>query len=929
MARMPSGIVTFLFTDIEGSTRRWEQEPVAMGTAIARHDSLMRQAIETHSGYVFKTVGDAFCAVFATAADGLATALQAQRALAAEPWGEIGPLRVRMALHTGAAEERDADYFGPPVNRVARLLATGFGGQVLLSRATSDLVREALPDGAHLVELGSHRLKDLARPERIFQLVVPDLPDAFPPLKSLDSRPNNLPVQPTPLIGRENEVSEATGLLESDTVRLLTLTGPGGVGKTRLGLQVAAELVEVFPDGVWFVDLAALQEPGLVIDAIARSVGVREEGGQHLRERLAEALRDERVLLVLDNFEQVIVAAPEVATLLATCPRLKALVTSRVPLRVRGERELQVQPLEVPDSTRLPPLADLADVPAIRLFAERAQAVKPGFALDEANAQAVAAICARLDGLPLALELAAARSRLLSPEALLARLERPLPQLTRGDRDLPERQKTLRAAIAWSYDLLEPAVQALFRRLAVFAGDWTLDAAETVVPAAGALDIDVLDGLEELAEHSLVRHGEDGRDSPRFTMLAILREYALEELEASGEEVATRQAHADFYLSLAEEANPEFTGPDQGTWLDRLEAEHGNFRDAIEWLLAQGKSETVLLLGWLLWLFWARRGHLREGGKWLERGINASGDVAPKPRARALVDLGNISLDLHEYERARTFYEQSLPILRDLGERRDLAVVMSGLGRVAELRGELADARMRYEECLVIFRELQDDMAVAFTLDELGDIAAAEEDYPQARAFHEEALAIVQPLGDPANIGHTIRRLGLIACLEGDHPTARRHLEQCESLFDAGQDKGGMAATLHTQGVVAMREGAIDEASARFVNSLRLSVENDDALGIVQCLEGLAEVASVRGQFNDAAQLLGAVATGRRRLGAPRLARDEAHLIGVDDHTRTELGDEKYQIAKTAGESLNLDEAISLAGAEVLEKEPAQPTAKA
>ena len=927
--RRPSGTVTFLFTDIEGSTRRWEQAPTAMAAALVRHDDLLRSAIEANGGHVFKTVGDAFCATFATAAAGLSAAVQAQRSLASEPWGEVGPLRVRMALHSGEAEERDSDYFGPPVNRVARLLGAGYGSQVLLSRVTADLVRDELSDGAHLVDLGGHRLKDLARPEHIFQLVVPDLPSEFPPLKTLDARPNNLPVQSTSLIGRQREVGEALDLLGRDAVRLLTLTGSGGVGKTRLSLQVAAEVAEAFPDGVWFVDLAALHDPALVVHAIARAMGLREEVGRAHRDRVAEVLRDERVLLVLDNFEQVVAAASDVAALLAAAPRLKVLATSRALLRVRGESELAVAPLAVPDPRRLPSLAELADVPAIRLFTDRAGAVNSNFALNAATAVAITEICARLEGLPLALELAAARTRLLAPDALLKRLERRLSQLNRGDRDLPERQQTMRAAISWSYDLLTPNIQTLFCRLAVFAGDWTLEAAETVVPTAGELELDVLSGLEELAEHSLVRHDEGGGDSPRFTMLGILREYALEELAASGEEAATRQAHADFYLSLAEEAKPELMGPNQGNWLDRLEAEHRNVRDAMDWLLENGKSETVLRMGWLLWLFWARHGHLLEGGAWLERGLAAGGEQPPKVRAIALVDLGNIACDLGEYDRAWSWYEQSLSIWRDLGERRNLAAAMSGLGRVAEARGELAEARTRYEESLAVFRELKDDLAVAFTLDALGDLATTEENYPRARTLHEEALAILQPLGDPASIGHSLRRLGLVAYHEGDHPTARRHLERCESLFEVGQDKDGMASTLHALGVVALREVAVDEAVTRFMASLILSEEIDDARGIVECLEGFAELAFVQGRFGLAAQLLGAAATGRRRLGTRRSERDEAHLADVVALTRTGIGDERFHASWAAGEAMTLDAAAALVHAETSGNSSDRPTAAA
>jgi predicted ATPase/class 3 adenylate cyclase len=505
---LPGGTVTFLFTDVEGSTALWEQHPAPMAAALARHDALVREAIHAHGGVVVKGTGDGAHAAFATAADGLAAALAAQQALQAAPWGATGPVRVRMALHTGEAELRDGDYFGPPINRAARLLAAGHGGQTLLSLAAAELVRDALPAGVRLRDLGEHRLRDLQRPERVFQLVAPGLPTDFPALRSLDSRPHNLPVQPTPFIDREREVPAVRGLLARQEVRLLTLTGPAGTGKTRLALQVAAEALDEFADGVYFVPLAPISDPGLVVPAVAQALGVREVAGHALVEGLHEALRARpRLLLVLDNFEQVLGAAPRVAALLAACPRLNVLVTSRAVLHLAGEHDFPVPPLTLPERRTLPPLERLAQYEAVRLLLERARAALPDFAITDANAPAVAEICHRLDGLPLALELAAARVRHLSPQALLARLERRLPLLTGGPRDLPARHRTLRGAIAWSYDLLGPEEQALFRRLAVFAGGCTLEAAEAVCGAGspGGAQLEagpaVLDGLGLLAHN--------------------------------------------------------------------------------------------------------------------------------------------------------------------------------------------------------------------------------------------------------------------------------------------------------------------------------------------------------------------------------------------------------------------------------------------
>ena len=513
MAPLPTGTVTFLFTDIEGSTTRWEQQRAVMQQALARHDAILRDAIESHGGHVFKTVGDAFYAVFAMAPDAVEAALAAQQALQAEAWdAALGVLRVRIALHTGGAEERDGDYFGPPLNRVARLLSAGHGGQVLLSTVTQELVHDQLPVGAELRDLGEHRLRDLIRPERIFQLVVPGLPAEFPPLCTLDTLPNNLPLQRAPFVGRERETAAVCVLLLRGDVGVVTLVGPGGIGKTRLALQVAADLLDHFVDGTWFVNLAPLTDPALLVPTIAQALGVQEAGGQPIEATLAHYLRAKRLLLVLDNFEQVLRAAEHLPALLDGAPGVKVLVTSRMALRLYNEHEHLVAPLQVPDLRRLPSLERLQQYEAVRLFIQRAQAVKPDFQVTIANATAVAEICARLDGLPLAIELAAARVKVLSPQAMLARLRpegtRRLKLLTGGARDLPARQQTLRAAIDWSYRLLEPAEQTLFARLAVFVGGCTLEAVEAVCNAAGDLDSDPFEGVASLHDKSLLRQEE-------------------------------------------------------------------------------------------------------------------------------------------------------------------------------------------------------------------------------------------------------------------------------------------------------------------------------------------------------------------------------------------------------------------------------------
>ncbi|CAA9576383.1 MAG: Transcriptional regulator, AfsR family, partial [uncultured Thermomicrobiales bacterium] len=636
MADLPTGTVVFLFTDVEGSTARWERDRPTMAAAVDRHLALLRQAVAAHGGVPFKTVGDAVQAAFPSAPRAVAAALDAQRALLAEDWSAVGGLPVRMALHAGeAAPDGRGDYLAPTLNRLARLLSTGHGGQVLLSQAVQQLARGALPEGAALRDLGEHRLRDLLEPERVFQLLHPELPEAFPPLRSLAGRPHNLPMQPTPFLGREREVAEVTGLLRRGEARLLTLAGPGGVGKTHLALAAAAELLDAFPDGAWFVDLAPLADPALVPTAVATALGLREAGGRPPADAAANHLRDKAALLVLDNWEHLLGAAPFVADLLAACPRLAVLATSRAPLRLRGEREHPVGPLALAD-----PAADaaaLAGSEAVALFVERARAVKPGFALDETNAVAVAGIVRRLDGLPLAIELAAARVRVLAPPALLARLDRALPLLTSGPRDAPARQRTLRDAIAWSHGLLSPDERDLFRRLAVFVGGFTLEATEAVADLGGELD--ALGGLEGLAEDSLLRPAEGPGGEPRFTMLATVREFAREQLEASGEAAVAHGRHAAFFTVLAESAAPELTGPDQGAWLARLEAEHDNLRAALVW--AEGhEPESCLRLAGALWRFWYARGHLAEGLRRLEAAVARADGRPADACARALLGAG-------------------------------------------------------------------------------------------------------------------------------------------------------------------------------------------------------------------------------------------------------------------------------------------------
>jgi predicted ATPase/class 3 adenylate cyclase len=757
MTDLTPGTVTFLFTDIEGSTRLWERDAAAMQAALDRHDEILRNSIEGHGGHIFKTVGDAFCAVFATAPDALEAALEAQRILLAQEWRTMDPLRVRMALHAGTANRRGGDYFGPSLNRVARLVSAAHGGQVLLSIAVYGLLGDRIPEHVELRDLGERRLKDLFQPERVFHLLAPGLPSTFPPLKTLDERLNNLPVQPTPLVGREREVVEIVGLLRDESVRLLTLTGPGGTGKTRLGLQVAAEILDEFEGGVFFVPLANIADPALVAPTIAGALDVREEGERPSDEALQDHLRNRQMLLVLDNFEQVADAAPLVGKLLAGCPDLKVLATSRSVLRVYGERDYPVPAMQLPDPRRLPPIDELVGYEAIGLFVERAGSAKGSFRITEENAPAVAGICVRLDGLPLAIELAAARVKLLPPEKILQRLTRDrLKVLAGGPRDLPERQQTLRGAIDWSYALLEEGEKTLFARLAVFSGGCTLEAMEEICDTE-----DALEEAESLLDKSLIRREEPGLGEPRFAMLETIHEYARERLRERPDAVATHRRHAEYFLILAEESEPRLGGPEQVAWFERLETENDNLRAAISWAIGHGEADLGLRLAYALRSFWYARGHYVEGRGWV---------------ARFLGELAALYVDAEDYDQAQHLYEEVLVLSRQMDDASTLV------------------------ECLI----------------QLSHISLFQRDHQKATAPGEEAVALSRDPGHEANLARALNCLGWAALLQGDHKRAKDWYEQSLALFREPANKTIAAESLEGLACVAGAGGKADLSARLF-----------------------------------------------------------------------------------------------------------------
>lgn len=857
---LPSGTVTFLFTDIEGSTRLWETSASAMPDVLARQSAILRSAIAAHRGVIFKSLGDGFCAAFGDAPAALHAALDAQRALYGEDWGAIGRLLVRMAVHAGTAVPQGDDYFGPPLNRVARLLNAAHGGQILLSGTTFDLVHERLPAGVALRDLGTHQLKDLSRPERFFQVVVPDLPAEFPPLRSLAHTRTNLPLQLTSLVGRAREVTQVSRLLRRVDVRLVTLTGPGGIGKTRLAQHIAADLLDAFVDGVIFVDLAPISEPAQLESVIVEVLGLTELSGQPLREQLATFLRDRQLLLLLDNFEQVVAAAPLVVELLQIAPQLKVLATSRALLRVSGEHEFAVQPLGLPDPERPTPVEQLHRYPAVALFVERASAVRPNVH----PSHTVVEICRRLDGLPLAIELAAARVRLFSPETLLVRLERRLPLLTGGPRDLPERQQTLRTTIDWSYDLLSRHEQAFFVELGVFVGGWTLEAAQAICMHADDLGSTVEDVLQSLLEQNLVRLAEGPDRAPRFTMLETIREYAGEKLAARGEAGTVRKRHAEYYTPIAEAlySNPEGL-------LKTVALEYGNLQAALRWAVEQPEPALALRLVDGLGWFCLRAGLWSEAQQWLQWVLaQPVGREHTLVRAGALVVQGQLFDRQGDASRAQALLEEGLALFRELrGDKTSIMYALLSLGVVLREQGNSGQASACFEELIAIGREVGEPGYVAWGQLCLAVVAVAREEAGQARALLAESLPQFEGEGNSAGIGWALNTLGHVEQLEGNYGRAvELQRESLRRLTDVQQE--GAVWALESLGELALAQGELLEARAYFAEGLRLARELGFRHGVAWCLASLGSALVIDGQAERGAQLWGAAEALRETIHA-------------------------------------------------------------
>jgi predicted ATPase/class 3 adenylate cyclase len=859
--------VTFLFTDIEGSTRLWEQEPERMPLVMARHDAISKSTVERNRGTIVKMTGDGIHAAFDSPLDALIATLEIQQRLSEPDAADGLPLPIRCGLHAGIDERRDGDFYGRAVNRAARIMSAAHGGQMLLSKAVAEQVSGALPDGVSLRDLGPVRLRDLSSPEHIYQVLHERLRADFPALRSLEDTPNNLTQQLNSFIGRERELAEIKQMLASN--RLVTLLGMGGIGKSRLSTQLAADVLDDFPDGVWFVELAALTEPSSVPQAVASVLGVKEEAGRPVVDALTKYVRDLQLLIILDNCEQVVHGCADLAKrLLEAGPRVKVLTSSRDYLQVAGETTYHVPTLSVPkDRTSL---EGLAKHEAVRLFIDRAAASMRGFGLTEQNAAAIADICYCLDGIPLAIELAAARVRGLSVQAIAARLSDRFRLLVTGDQTVLPRQRTLRALIDWSYDLLTQPERTLFQMLSVFRGGWTLEAAEAVCTDDDLPRHDVVELLTHLVEKSLVTMELDGE---RYRMLDTVRQFSQEKASEASNEGAVRTRHLGFYLELAEQARAHVLGPDQGAWLARLDNERENILAAYAWCdHAAGGTELGLRLAFSMKFYWLNRGLLALGHKVTVDALKRPGTEGQGfARCRALSDAGQFSFFMGRYGEALEYLEESLLSARALGDKTRLVAVLPILGMACLGQSKLVEARAHFAEAVELARDQGNRRALAVANTMLAQLHRMEGRLDEAESLCEQVLAIARELGDQESIAVGLLNLAMVS--------------------------------------IAQRSG--DRARKMLLNALKISEEIGSKRAGQNVLEVSTGLAALHSDWQRAARLLGAAESQAERSGLRREPADDAFLAPMVVEARNALGGSVFADLQSQGRLLSYEKAIA------------------
>lgn len=884
-----------MFTDIEGSYRQWERHPIAMPAALAAHDAILQRAVESSGGRIFKTIGDAVCAVFDQPLDGARAAIHAQRALHATDWVTIGltqPLTVRMALQTGEAVERDGDFSGLVLNRISRLLRAGHGGQVLLTRSIATEMEAAPLPGVGLRDLGERRLRDVPGANRIYQLDIDGLPTVFPPLETLDTVAHNLPVALNTCLDREIELAQIRHLLLDSPARLVTLLGPGGIGKTRLALHAATQLIDAFPGGIWFVDLSGIRDASLAPTAVAAVLGARLEPGLDSQRALAAAIGEREMLLLLDNCEQIVDGlARFISGLLPNAPGLRILATSRVPLELRGEQRIDIGPL---------PIETNHDAgPAVQLFVERAQQIRPAFAMTDANQESVYEICRRVDGIPLALELAAARVAVLSPEALRTRLSSRLSLLTSTSRDLPERHQTLRGAIEWSYALLSSDEQTAFRALSVFQGGWSLAGAQAVT---GLDELATMEVLGSLRDKSLVRLAETDDGEPRYSMLETIQEYGYEQLAASGAIDQMNSAHAAYFVGLSAEASAYIEGgPQQAHWLALVEREIANVRAAMQWGIDSGNVERTLDLCVNLWFYWSLRGLAGEGQRWFERSLSLAAEIAPVVRAGALHQLGILCVERGELQSAVTLFEASHAMSTEEQDEVGIALSEIVLGMVAGMQGRSSDEYRLQSSALERSRQLGSQRMVASSLLNLATWARNHGKAELALEYLDQVIALQIELGDDPGVEFSQTYRARILGEMGDVDLAAELLLQSEQVFSLHGIEEGMCLAWLTRSEMELKRGNIVLAQMLIADTIQLCTTRGDKIILAAALETYVSIAVADGEFIAGAEAFGESTYLRARTSSVPAYVDRPQLDTAVAALEMELGRRQFELYRERG----------------------------
>ena len=912
--------VTFLFTDIENSTPLWEKYPDDMQKASARHDVLMRAVIEQHRGWVVKTTGDGFHAAFESPSDGVAAALAGQQRLTAEPWPiAISPLNVRMGLHTGVSQEREGDYYGLEVNLAARIMGLGYGGQILLSEVTSSLVEKSLPRNSTLIDLGEQRLKGIAQVERIFQLCHPDLLTDFPPPKSLAAFKHNLPRQPSSFIGRSEELTEIRSLIKGTT--LLTLLGPGGTGKTRLMLQVAEEIIEDYPDGVWLVELAPLTDPNLIPGRVASALNVREQPGRPMLDTLVEYLRRKELLLLLDNVEHLVrESAGFTDHLLKNCPKLKIIVTGREALFIGGETTLQIPSLSLPGTDGEVTPEKIHTSEGVQLFLERAHAVRPEFTLNSNNAVPVAEIVLRLDGIPLALELAAARLRMLNVEQIAARLNDRFRLLTGGSRTALPRQQTLQALIDWSWNLLNEKERVLLRRLSVFSGGWTLEAAQSVSGFDPLDEFDVFDVLEQLINKSLVTVQHPPEGEARYGMLESIRQYAQDKLFVAEEGETLRNRHADFFIDLVDLYDQQGPGAEFYSWLNRFALEGDNLRTTLEWIAEDRPGLTLHFTGILLqyeagWI------HYREARSWLEPVIEQARPLLKDNTAgiqitdfiRALRSLGWLLVTHGEMINGISILDESIQLAQEFEEFRILSFA---LGMKAQAMGSNVTWEIieQLEEIIDLCRRDSYEMELIMGLFSLAHAYLVKGDPQKGQKAITEIIDLMEKFDIPFIKGWVYYEQAIHSQLTHETSEAEKYfllgVDANEKLGDQRLAAIGRSELAH----LYRHAGRTDEALAIYRQTILSWQEQGHLSAVAHQLECFAYIGILKGEFKYAAQLLGATQIARKRINSPRTERQEKNEMDqAVKQLEVEIGSKELDRLIEKGKLMSLDEGVAFA----------------